>query len=348
MTMALDLARKGAWTCTPNPQVGCVIVRDGRVVGSGWHCRAGEEHAEVFALREAGAAAKGGTAYVSLEPCFHTGRTSPCVGALLKAGVSKVVVATPDTNPQVRGNGIVALREAGISCDVGVLEREARWINRGFFRRVEDGRPWITLKLATTIDGRIALPHGESKWITSRESRREVHKLRAGSCAILTGSGTALADNPSLTARDVAAPRQPLRVLVDSKGQCPPTLRLFAENAVVVVAKEQDRDYRPGTEVHVGALNGYGQIDLDALVRALAAKWEVNYLLVEAGGGLVGALLAAGLVDEVVAFVAPRFLGAGVSVAQFAGVSSLADTLTFEIREVGKVGPDCRIKLVRI
>ncbi|MHB8167892.1 MAG: bifunctional diaminohydroxyphosphoribosylaminopyrimidine deaminase/5-amino-6-(5-phosphoribosylamino)uracil reductase RibD, partial [Sulfuricella sp.] len=216
MAQALRLAEKGLYTTTPNPRVGCVIVRDGKVVGSGWHQRAGEPHAEIHALTQAGELARGATVYVTLEPCSHHGRTPPCAEALIQAGVGRVVVAMVDPNPQVAGEGLTQLQQAGIRTDIGLLEEEAHQLNLGFVSRMTCGRPWLRLKIAASLDGKTALNNGVSQWITGADARRDAHRLRARSCAVLTGIGTVLADDPMLNVREVETPRQPLRVVVDS------------------------------------------------------------------------------------------------------------------------------------
>lgn len=346
MQQALDLAARGGWTCSPNPQVGCVVVKDDKVVGSGYHAVAGQDHAEVIALREAGTSALGADVYVSLEPCIHQGRTPPCVDALLVAQPAKVITTHEDPFPEVAGRGIAKLREAGIECEVGLMSAEARWLNRGFIKRQEQGLPWVTLKTASGLDGRVALPDGSSRWITSPEARREVHELRAASCAIMTGSGTALRDDPQLTARDVGAARQPLRVLVDGQGRCPATLQLFGQDTVVATCAA--REQIAGTAKEVLELPGAdGQVDLRELLQQLVGRWQINYLLVEAGAGLTSALLSAKLIDEIVAYIAPRFLGAGLANVNIDGGLDLNQDSEFELREVRQVGPDCCLNLVR-
>ena len=240
MARALRLARKGLFTTTPNPRVGCVIVRDGAIVGEGWHARAGEAHAETHALNAAAAFARGATAYVTLEPCSHHGRTPPCADALIAAGVARVVAAMRDPNPQVAGNGLQQLRAAGIDTADGLMEMEARELNIGFVSRMTCGRPWVRLKLAASLDGKTALNNGRSQWITGPEARRDGHAWRARACAILTGAGTVRDDDPRLTVRDIETDRQPLRVVVDSHMETPPTARILEGGNALVVAATED------------------------------------------------------------------------------------------------------------
>ena len=321
MARALRLAERGLYTTMPNPRVGCVIARGDEVLGEGWHERAGEPHAEVFALRTAGARARGATAYVTLEPCSHVGRTPPCADALVAAGIARVVAATQDSNPRVAGGGFAALRAAGVTVETGLLQTQARELNRGFFARVERGRPWLRIKLATSLDGRTALANGESKWITGEPARADVQRWRARSSAILTGSGTALADDPRLTVRAdlrdtdgarVDDPARPLRVVLDSRLRTPagaalldgaaPTLFLHAAGA------HADDARFARLECEVVASDAQGRLDLGAALAALARR-GANEVQVEAGPTLCGALLEAGLVDEVLLYVAPLLLG---------------------------------------
>lgn len=305
MARALELAARGLNTTTPNPRVGCVLVKDGVVVGEGWHERAGEPHAEANALREAGAAARGATAYVTLEPCSHHGRTPPCADALIDVGVARVVAAMRDPNPLVAGEGLARLELAGIEVGLGLMEDEARELNIGFVSRMTRGRPWLRLKVAASLDGKTALINGQSQWITGPEARRDGHAWRARSCAILTGSGTVGADDPSLTVRDVPCSRQPLRVIVDSRLQTPPTARALAgEGALIFSAVEGGV---PGAEVVV-APDDKGKVDLAAMMAELGRR-GINEVLVEGGVQLNGSLLSAGLVDELLVYQAPLVIG---------------------------------------
>ncbi|WP_243050618.1 bifunctional diaminohydroxyphosphoribosylaminopyrimidine deaminase/5-amino-6-(5-phosphoribosylamino)uracil reductase RibD [Dyella sp. RRB7] len=313
MAHALRLAERGLFTTHPNPRVGCVIAHGEQVVGTGFHPRAGEPHAEVFALRDAGEWARGATAYVTLEPCAHHGRTPPCADALIAAGVARVVIAAEDPFPQVAGRGIGKLRDAGITVQTGLLREPARELNIGFFSRIERGRPWVRLKLAMSLDGRTALADGESKWITGEVARADVQRWRARSSAILTGSGTVLADNPRLTVRLPAgeAFTPPWRVLLDSRLRTPPDSHVLDGTAPTLVlhdTRSQPSDPRfQAAELAAVATQG-GAIDLAAALAELARRHH-SEVHVEAGPTLGGALLAAGLVDELLIYVAPLLLG---------------------------------------
>jgi diaminohydroxyphosphoribosylaminopyrimidine deaminase/5-amino-6-(5-phosphoribosylamino)uracil reductase len=347
MAHALRLAQQGLYTTTPNPRVGCVIVKDGRVVGEGWHERAGTPHAEIHALKAAGEAARGATVYVTLEPCSHHGRTPPCAEALVNAGVARVVAAMSDPNPLVAGGGIAMLTLAGIQAEVGLLGAEARALNPGFVSRMTRGRPWVRLKTASTLDGKTALANGASQWITGEAARADVQALRARACAILTGSGTVLADNPRMNVRDLDIGRQPLRVVVDS------ALRTPADAAILpaLVACHHAAPAARAALEHAGAevveLPGAdGRIDLATLL-ALLAQRGVNELHVEAGAALNGALLAAGWIDEWVAYVAPMAVGDDAR-GLFAGpaLTSLDDAARFSLSDVRRIGSDLRLTLL--
>lgn len=345
MARALELARRGLYTTSPNPRVGSVVVNDGRVVGEGWHERAGEAHAEIRALGVAREAARGATAYITLEPCSHTGRTPPCTEALLQAGVARVVCAMADPNPRV--TGVDRLREAGVSVDVGLCEAEARALNPGYVQRMESGRPWVRLKTAASLDGQTAMASGESQWITGPEARADVQKWRARSCAVVTGTGTVAADDPRLDVRIGEAPRQPLRVVVGSPGHVPRRARVLEPPGdVLMVAPGAAGDAAvPGCVevVHPGSSGGH--VDLAALLRELAER-EVNEVLVEAGPRLSGAFLQAGLVDEVILYLAPKLLGRqGMGMFELPGVDHLAAHLAFRVADVRAVGSDLRALL---
>ena len=316
MAQALQLARNGLFTTTPNPRVGCVIVQGDKVVGEGWHLRAGEPHAEVHALNAAGALAKGATAYVTLEPCSHHGRTPPCADALIAAGVTRVVAAMQDPNPQVSGQGIAELRAAGIDVSVGLMEAEARELNIGFVSRMERGKPWVRLKVAISLDGKTALNNGVSQWITGPDARRDAHQWRARSCAMLTGIGTVREDDPRLTVRDVDPsdenPRQPLRVVVDSKLEIPLDAKILEGGNALVACAVEDRAKsealkKLGAEVVVLA-NSAGKVDLPVLLHELARR-GINEVMVESGPKLNGSLLREGCVDELLIYQAPILLG---------------------------------------
>jgi len=321
MARALELARRGRFTTTPNPNVGCVIVRDGAIVGEGYHFRAGEPHAEVHALRMAGEKARGATAYVTLEPCSHHGRTPPCCDALIAAGVARVVAAMQDPNPEVAGRGLYRLQQAGIEVSHGLMMQEAEALNRGFLKRMRTGFPWVQLKLGASLDGRTAMASGESQWITSPEARRDVQRLRAQSSAILTTSATVLADDPSLTVRwdelsqDTQAKyaqqdlRQPVRVVIDSHNRVTPQHRLIAQPGETWLARQQPDDLAwPGNVEQFSVPRLNEQTDLVSLLMLLGRR-QINSVWVEAGAKLAGALLAAGVVDELIVYLALKLLG---------------------------------------
>ncbi len=352
MARALRLAERGLFTTDPNPRVGCVVVSDGRVVGEGWHERAGSPHAEVHALQQAGSAAAGATAYITLEPCSHHGRTPPCADALIASGVSRAVVAMQDPNPQVAGQGLQALRDAGIEVADGLLEQEAELLNPGFVMRMRRGRPWVRCKLAMSLDGRTAMASGESQWITGPAAREDVHRLRARSSAIMTGIGTVLADDPSLTARlaghDGATLLQPLRVVIDSGLRLPPAARLLQQpgETLVVTALEDATGeaalVRPGVSVVTLPTRG-ARPDLAAVMQYLA-RLEVNELHLEAGARLSGAMLDAGLVDELVIYMAPHLMGdTARGLFHLPGLEKMAQRIRLQLRDIRAVGEDWRI-----
>ncbi len=348
MARALRLAEQGLYTTTPNPRVGCVIVKDGRVVGEGWHRRAGEPHAEIHALRQAGSAARGATVYVTLEPCSHHGRTPPCANALIDAGVGRVVAAMLDPYPQVAGRGVDLLTLAGIRAEVGLLEQEARELNPGFISRMTRGRPWVRLKTAASLDGKTALLNGESKWITGEAARADVHRWRARACAILTGSGTVLADDPRMNARGVDTPRQPLKVILDSQLGTPPTARILEGGALIVCALAEARRRvaleAAGAEV-LPMPDPDGRVALPALLSELARR-GVNELHVEAGATLNGALLTGGWVDEWLAYIAPVVLGhQSRGLFDLPALTDMAARRNFALHDVRQVGADLRLLL---
>ncbi len=352
MARALRLAGKGLYTTDPNPRVGCVLVKGGRVIAEGWHRRAGEAHAEIVALRAAAGEARGADCYVTLEPCSHHGRTPPCADALIDAGVRRVVAAMADPNPLVAGRGLARLRAAGVETRCGVLAGEAERLNRGFCLRMREGRPWITVKMAASMDGRTAMASGESRWITSPESRRDVHRLRARSSAMLTGIGTVLADDPALTARleEDEEVLQPVRVVLDSGLRMPPDARMLSQpGRTVVVTLSPDRRRRLRLEkagAEVWRVDGReGRIDLTALMSRLADE-EVNEVLVEAGPVLNGALAELGLVNEWVLYLAPCVLGdTARGLFHLPALETMAQRLRLCYREVRRVGPDLKIRL---
>jgi diaminohydroxyphosphoribosylaminopyrimidine deaminase/5-amino-6-(5-phosphoribosylamino)uracil reductase len=348
MARALRLAERGLFTTTPNPRVGCVIVKDGVVVGEGWHEKAGEPHAEVHALRAAGENARGATAYVSLEPCSHHGRTPPCANALIDAGIGRAVAAMRDPNPQVSGRGLELLTLAGITVQVGLLEQEARELNVGFIARMTRGRPWLRLKTASSLDGKTALLDGASRWITGAAARADVQRWRARSCAILTGVGTVRADDPQMNVRDIEFGRQPLKVIVDSRLATPPTAKILAGGALIVCA-EADPARRASLEAAGAEIlempNAVGRVGLSALMLELARR-GINEVHGEAGATLNGALLEAGLVDEWLAYFAPLVLGHEArGLFNLPALADMAGRRGFDLLDATKVGVDLRLRL---
>lgn len=361
MANALHLAERGLYTTSPNPRVGCVLVRDDKVVGEGWHRYAGKPHAEVHALRAAGSAACGATAYVTLEPCSHHGSTPPCADALIGAGVARVVAAMQDPNPKVAGQGLEKLRSAGIEVDCGLMEIAARELNIGFCSRMVRGLPWLRSKIAMSLDGRTALNNGMSQWITGVAARQDVQRWRGRSCAVLTGIGTVLADDPQLTVRapqfsmsepetgihGIKAMPRPLRVVLDSRLQLPLTARILRGGNVVVYTATSDFQKKSALEklgVRVVVLPGvYGCVDLIAVLRDLAAI-GCNEVLVEAGSILNGALLQAGLVDELLLYLAPQLLGdLARGMVQLGELTMLDQCIELEWQDVRNVGKDLRL-----
>ena len=346
MAHALRLARMGLTTAHPNPRVGCVIVRDGAIVGEGWHRAAGEPHAEVNALAAAGEKAAGATAYVTLEPCRKIGRTGPCTEALIRAGISKVVFAEADPSQCEAGQGS-ALEEAGIELSSGLMRAEARKLNEGFLMRISRQRPFVRLKVAASIDGATAMRTGESRWITGEAARSDVQKLRSMCGAIMTGIGTVVADDPLLTVRDESLVlRQPLRVVVDSRLRTPAAAKLFAQPGKTVIFCAEDRG-REVLEERGAAIfrvaTDRGRVDLTEVMRKLA-ELEINDLLVEAGPALSGSLLAGGHVDELVIYQAPHMMGSEtMGIFTTPGWTELRHRLPLEFSDVRRVGRDVRI-----
>ena len=342
MRRALALAEKGLYTATPNPRVGCVLVRDGVVVGEGWHEKAGAPHAEANALAAAGPAARGATAYVSLEPCNHQGRTPPCAAALAAAGVTRVVAAVQDPNPQAR-DGAGTLAAAGLKVEHGLLEEEARELNIGFFSRMTRARPWVRMKIAATLDGRTALADGRSQWITGEEARRDGHRWRARACALLTGIGTVKADDPRLTVREVDTPRQPLRVVVDSRLEISEGAKILQGEGEVLLFSAIESQRTPKGAEHVVLPNPAGKVDLPGMLRELARR-GVNELHVEAGFRLNGSLVREGCVDEFLLYLNPSFLGDGAQgMLDLPPFDSLGKRPRLTLRSVERIGGDLRI-----
>lgn len=346
MARALELAALGLFTATPNPRVGCVLVRDGVVVGEGWHRKAGELHAEVNALADAGDKARGATAYVSLEPCSHFGRTPPCADALVRADVSRVVAAMRDPDPKGAGGG-AKIEAAGIRFECGLMEDEARELNIGFVSRVTRGRPWVRMKIAASLDGRTALANGQSQWITGPEARKDGHRWRARACAVLTGIGTIAADDPRLNVREVETTRQPLRVVVDSRLETPLTARILDGNPVLIFCAQDKAAERNALEARGAEVvvlpNAHGKVELPDMLAALAAR-GINELHVEAGVKLNGSMVREGCVDEFLVYLAPSFLGdTAQGMVSLAAMTSLEARVPLEFRSVERVGPDLRI-----
>lgn len=346
MAQAIRLAWRGRYGAHPNPRVGCVLSRDGAIVGRGFHAEAGKAHAEVAALADADSAARGASAYVTLEPCNFHGKTPPCAEALIDAGVSRVVAAMPDPHPRVSGQGFATLRAAGIEVDVGLLESEARRLNAGFVSRFERGRPLVRLKIAASTDGATAMTSGESQWITGPPARRDVQRLRAASGAILTGVGTVIDDDPSLTVRDIGISRQPLRVVVDSALRMPVESRLLCLPGDVLVCCIDDARRAPleASGADVLKLEAEGnRVALGQVLEALAER-EINDLLVECGPILAGSLLEARLVDELVIYQSPHIMGSETR-PMFATptLTALGERYGLDIIDVRRIGRDTRI-----
>lgn len=358
MSRALKLAARGRFTTTPNPNVGCVIVVDGDIVGEGWHRVAGQPHAEVNALQAAGDKARGATAYVTLEPCCHQGKTGPCADALIDAGIERVVIGCEDPNPKVCGCGAEKLRKAGITVELPLLEEQARTVNRGFFRRQEQGLPWVLVKMASSFDARTAMASGQSQWVTTPASRQDVQRLRAASCAIITGSGTQQMDDPSLTVRisseelgineDV---RQPLRVVVDSTLQVSPEARMLSQPGQTLVAtlahNQTNRNVQTlsdaGAEV-VFLPERNGHIDLLALLKFLAER-GCNQVMVEAGAVLAGNFVAEGLFDELVCYIAPKLFGSDARPMFDLPIQTIDAHLALSVQDIRRIGEDIRVTL---
>ena len=347
MARALQLAQRGLYGTTPNPRVGCVIVRGGSAVGEGWHERAGAPHAEVHALAAAGAEARGATAYVSLEPCAHHGLTAPCADALVAAEIGRVVVAMQDPNPLVAGRGIALLRQSGIAVEFGLLEGEARELNIGFVSRMTRSRPWVRMKLAASLDGKTALNNGKSRWITGAAARRDGHAWRARACAVLTGIGTVRDDDPRLTVREVDTPRQPLRIVIDSRLETPLDAKVLEGGGVLIAAAVNDSDKiralrEKGAEVVV-LPNAAGKVELGALMQELARR-GINEVHVEAGHKLNGSLLREGLVDELLVYLAPHLIGnAARGMFDLPELQDLTGRRELKIHDLRMVDQDVRV-----
>lgn len=359
MARAIRLARLGLFTTDPNPRVGCVLVKNGELVAEGWHRKAGEPHAERIALAAAGSRAAGATAYVTLEPCCHHGRTPPCSDALIEAGVERVVVAMQDPNPLVAGQGLEQLRSAGIDVITGVLGNEAAKLNPGFIKRMSRGMPYVRCKLAMSLDGRTAMASGESKWITSEASRRDVHRLRARSSAVVTGIGTVLADDPAMTVRlpvdaldgleqeeDIL---QPLRVVLDTRLSMPPDARILRQPGETIIVTTSDDEAAADSLMAAGATllrqDHSDEIDLEAVLVHLA-ELGINEVLIESGATLAGAAVAAGLVDELLIYLAPHLMGdAARGLLHLPGIGTMEQRIELSLSDLRQIGPDIRLTM---
>ena len=352
---ALRLAEKGMFSASPNPRVGCVIRRGGKTIGEGWHRRAGEAHAEIIAMRECGGDLRGAEVFLTMEPCAHAGKTPPCAPQLAAAKPARVVCATSDPNPQTAGRGFKTLLAAGIKTAVAAKDdaifQEAVLLNVGFFSRMIRGRPWLRLKIAKTIDGKTALDSGISRWISGEKSRKDAHRLRARSCAVITGIGTALADNPQLTARDVGANRQPIRVLVDRDLRAIPTMKIFGGGALVATAAAKNECKQFAARVN--SIDGAGaevlrlpdkkgKVDLAKLLRSLAER-DMNEATVEAGRRLCGAFVVAGLADEMVLYQSPQMFGGGMMMLEMPPPPSPQKAARMRLRSCRRLGEDVKM-----
>ncbi|WP_370249304.1 bifunctional diaminohydroxyphosphoribosylaminopyrimidine deaminase/5-amino-6-(5-phosphoribosylamino)uracil reductase RibD [Thalassolituus sp.] len=357
MAAALKLAAQGIYSTSPNPRVGCILVKDGEAIGEGWHQKAGEPHAEVLALRAAGDNARGATAYVTLEPCSHYGRTPPCAEGLIKAGVSRVVAAVCDPNPDVAGRGFQMLREAGIEVVESCMEDQATAINEGFMKRMRTGLPLVRMKLAMSLDGRTAMASGQSQWITGPEARRDVQRLRARSCAVITGADSVLIDNPSMTVRAEEAgltipadlQRQPLRVIVDGEHRVNASAKIFAQAGDILIASRTapttpvERDANSGNLTYWAGEKS-DRTDLSGLLRHLAEQGH-NEILVESGAQLAGAFVMAGLVDELIVYCAPTILGSDARPLLSLPIGDMAAQIRWRWQDVRMVGNDLRLTM---
>ncbi|VAW54383.1 Diaminohydroxyphosphoribosylaminopyrimidine deaminase / 5-amino-6-(5-phosphoribosylamino)uracil reductase [hydrothermal vent metagenome] len=345
LSKAIQLAKLGLYTTQPNPRVGCVIVLDEKIVGEGYHQQAGGPHAEIYALKQAGKKAQDATAYVSLEPCSHTGKTPPCADALINAGVSRVVCAMQDPNPLVAGEGLKKLQLAGIETQAGLLQTEAEALNSGFIKRMKTGLPYVRVKLAMSVDGRTAMASGESKWITGEQARADVQKYRARSSVVLTGSGTVLADNPSMNVRvsgeDLGVSvdvHQPIRAIIDSQLKVPCSSKIFEGIGQVLVFSTKKAEHI------ITVPEQSGKVDLTACLKILAAEHQANEVHVEAGSELCGALLAQQLVDEIIIYMAPHIMGdSAKGLFHLPDLNEMSARLDLEIKEIRPIGKDWRI-----
>lgn len=347
MSQALQLAERGLYSTSPNPRVGCVIVRGGKVAGSGWHVHTGQPHAEITALNVAGEAAQGATVYLTLEPCSHYGHTQPCAEALVRAKVAKVIIAMQDPNPLVAGKGVSLLKQSEINVQDGLMEEKAKDLNVGFVSRMTNNRPWVRMKIAASLDGKTALNNGVSQWITGEAARYDGHKFRARSCAVLTGIGTVLEDNPQLSVRFIETSRQPLRVIIDSQLEIPATAKVLRGEGELIFTVNDNKE-RIAALKKVGAHpiilpNEKGKVDLAKMIQMLA-EFEINEVLVEAGSKLNGAFIRARLVDELVIYLAPHLLGnTALGMLQLPELTDLSEKYNLKTLDLRMVGEDIRI-----
>jgi diaminohydroxyphosphoribosylaminopyrimidine deaminase / 5-amino-6-(5-phosphoribosylamino)uracil reductase len=348
MAQAMRLAMQGQYSCQPNPRVGCVIVQGNKIVGTGSHIQAGREHAEINALHEAGARSKGSSCYISLEPCVHTGRTPPCTDALINAGIKTVFAAMIDPNPRVNGQGLAKIMQHGIKTHTGLLENEARLLNKGYIKRMQENRPYVRCKLAMSLDGKTALASGVSKWISGEQARHDVQKIRAASCAVLTGIGTVLTDDPMLSVREIdTMGRQPVRVVIDRKLQIPVNANVLQADGDVIIFTTTKNNKR--TQLLIAEGVQVVKIDdtdgfLDTCLEHLASVLEINEVLVEAGAGLAGAFIEAGLVDELVLYQAPIILGdKALNLFNVSEVKNMAENYRLKLLDVRYIGDDLRL-----
>ncbi len=348
MSHALQLAEKGLYSAAPNPRVGCVITQQDKLIASGWHERTGQPHAEINALNSAVSDVRGATAYITLEPCSHHGRTPPCAHALIQAGIAKVIVAMQDPNPLVSGRGCALLQQAGMTVQTGLLQDEANKLNLGFVTRMRHQRPWVRLKIAASLDGKTALTNGASQWITGEAARQDGHRWRARSCAVLTGMGTLIKDDPQLTVRHIKTSRQPKKVVVDKQLAIPLDAKLLQGEEVFIFTANPDNPEKVATLNALGAQvillpDAQGNVDLQKMIHQLA-DLEMNELLVEAGSGLSGSLISAGLVDELILYLAPHLLGdVAQGMVKLPELTDLSQKVSLEFQDVRKIGQDIRV-----
>ena len=347
MAKALELAARGLYSTAPNPRVGCVIVKNGYIVGEGWHVASGQAHAEVIAIKQAGAETSGATLYVTLEPCAHQGQTPPCVDAIINVGINRVFVSSRDPNPLVNGKGVERLKANGIKVFEGLLVEQSRELNIGFFKRMKSGKPWLRLKVAAGLDGKTALDNGKSQWITSEVAREDAHRWRARSCAVLTGVGTVVEDDPKLTVRHIETSRQPLKVVVDSQLRSPLSANIFKmPGATIATAVTNKKQLGPFIDQGVNVLvlpDTDGRVDLAALLIELADQ-QMNEVLVEAGINLHSAFLRRNLIDEMIIYYAPKFLGAqGKGMLFIDGLEKMDEVAERNIIDIKKFDKDFRV-----